>query len=79
LISVAIRTISIIFVVSMVFEELGLAEQTMLLAFGIAFGAAMFGFAIAFGLGGRELARQFLERRFSHEPGNEREEEPSPL
>ena len=79
LVSAGIRAISIIFVVSMVFEELGLAEQTMLLAFGIAFGAAMFGFAIAFGLGGRELARQFLEKRFSHEPGNEREEEPSPL
>lgn len=79
LVSVGVRTLCIIFVVSMVFEELGVAEQTMLLAFGIAFGAAMFGFAIAFGLGGRDLARHFLERRFAREPGNEREEEPSPL
>jgi hypothetical protein len=79
LVSVGVRTLCIIFVVSMVFEELGVAEQTMLLAFGIAFGAAMFGFAIAFGLGGRNLAQHFLERRFAREPGNEREEEPSPL
>ncbi|HTS37457.1 MAG TPA: hypothetical protein VMH04_17405 [Candidatus Solibacter sp.] len=79
LVSVGVRTLCIIFVVSMVFEELGVAEQTMLLAFGIAFGAAMFGFAIAFGLGGRDLARHFLERRFAQEHGSEREEEPSPL
>jgi hypothetical protein len=79
LVSIAVRTLSIIFVVSMVFEELGLAEQTMLLAFGIAFGAAMFGLAIAFGLGGQDLARQFLERRFAREKRSEREDEPSPL
>ncbi|HEX4426305.1 MAG TPA: hypothetical protein VH079_12985, partial [Terriglobales bacterium] len=47
LLSVAIRTIIIVFVLSGVFEELGLAEQTTLVAFGIAFGALMFGFAIA--------------------------------
>lgn len=79
LLSIAVRTITVIFVISMVFEELGLAEQTVLLAFGIAFGAAMLGFAIAFGLGGRELARQFLEKRLAHEKENEKEEEPSPL
>jgi hypothetical protein len=79
LLSISIRTISIIFVVSMAFEELGLAEETMLLAFGIAFGAAMLGLAIAFGMGGRELARQFLEKRLVHEKKGEKEEEPSPL
>ena len=79
LLSIAVRIVTIIFVFSMVAEELGLGEQTMLLAFGIVFGAAMFGFAIAFGLGGQDLARQFLERRLSHEKGAEKEEEPSPL
>jgi Conserved TM helix len=79
LLSISIRTISIIFVVSMAFEELGLAEETMLLAFGIAFGAAMLGLAIAFGMGGRDLARQFLEKRLVHERKGEKEEEPSPL
>ena len=79
LLSISIRTITVIFVFSMVFEELGLAQETMLLAFGIAFGAAMLGFAIAFGLGGKDLAREFLERRFAPERGSEKEEEPSPL
>lgn len=79
LVSISIRTVLIIFVVSMVFEELGLAEQTVLLAFGIAFGAVMLGFAIAFGMGGRDLARQFLEKRLIREEKSEAEDEPSPL
>jgi F0F1-type ATP synthase membrane subunit c/vacuolar-type H+-ATPase subunit K len=63
----------------MVFEELGVADQTMLLAFGIAFGAVMLGLAIAFGIGGRDLAQQFLENRFMREKKMEKEDEPSPL
>jgi hypothetical protein len=79
LISFTIRTMIIIFSLSMGFEELGLGEQTMLVAFGIVFGALMLGLALAFGLGGRDLARQFLERRFVHEKKEEREDELSPL
>jgi len=80
LLSIAIRVIIMVFVLSMAFEELGIAEQTMLVAFGIAFGAIMLGLAIAFGTGGKDLARRFLERRFVR--GNkeeENEDEPSPL
>src|SRR5258708_28766466 len=58
--SLAIRSIIIVFVLSITFEELGLAEQTMLVAFGIAFGALMLGLAIAFGIGARDLAHTFL-------------------
>ncbi|MGB9285461.1 MAG: hypothetical protein WCB59_15725, partial [Candidatus Sulfotelmatobacter sp.] len=39
--SLAIRSIIIVFVLSIAFEELGIAEQTMLVAFGIGFGALM--------------------------------------
>jgi hypothetical protein len=67
----------------MVFEELGVAEQTMLVAFGIAFGAVMLGLAIAFGMGGKELAQQFLETRFVHgrkdKDNDGKEDELSPL
>ncbi len=79
LLSISARTIIIIFVLSMVFEELGLAQQTMLLAFGIAFGAVMLGLAIAFGIGGKDLAQQVLENRFLRDRKIEREDEPSPL
>ena len=79
LLSVAIRSIITVFVFSMVFEELGIAQDTTLLAFGIAFGALMLGLAIAFGIGGRDLAQRFLEDRFSQRTREESEDELSPL
>jgi hypothetical protein len=79
IISLAVRSIIIVFVFSIVFEELGLAEQTMLVAFGIAFGALMLGLAIAFGVGGRELAQRFLEEKFVRGKKEENEDELSPL
>jgi hypothetical protein len=77
--SLALRGIIIVFVLSIAFEELGLAEQTMLVAFGIAFGALMLGLAIAFGMGGRDLAKRFLEKKFVREKKEENEDELSPL
>lgn len=77
--SLGLRAIIIVFVLSIVFEELGLAEQTMLVAFGIAFGALMLGLAIAFGMGGRDLAKSFLEKRFIRAKKEESEDELSPL
>jgi hypothetical protein len=80
LLSVCVRTIIIIFVLSMVFEEVGVAEETVLVAFGLAFGALMLGLAIAFGMGGKDLAQQFLERRFIRGRKDEgKEDELSPL
>jgi Conserved TM helix len=78
--NLAVRSIIIIFVLSIVFEELGLAQHTMLIAFGLVFGALMLGLAIAFGIGGRDLAQRFLEKRFVHEKKKEEnEDELSPL
>jgi hypothetical protein len=79
ILSLAVRSIIIVFVFSIVFEELGLAEQTMLVAFGIAFGALMLGLAIAFGIGGRDLAQRFLEEKFVRGKKEENEDELSPL
>jgi Conserved TM helix len=82
LLSISIRIIISIFALSMVFEVLGVAEETMLIAFGTAFGAVMLGLAIAFGIGGKDLAREFLERRLApgkKEEKEEREDELSPL
>jgi hypothetical protein len=80
LLSMSVRAIIIVFVLSMVFEELGIAEQTVIVAFGIAFGAVMLGLAIAFGEGGKDLAQRFLERKLSHRHEQEKnEDELSPL
>lgn len=77
--SLAVRSVIIVFVLSVTFEELGLAEQTMLVAFGIAFGALMSCLAIAFGLGGRDLARRLLEKQVVRSRKPENEDDLSPL
>jgi Conserved TM helix len=79
LLSISIRIIISIFALSMVFEVLGVAEVTMLIAFGTGFGAVMLGLAIAFGIGGKDLAREFLEKRLVTRKKEEKEDELSPL
>jgi hypothetical protein len=80
LLSYALRVVIIVLAVSMAFEEIGMAERTILAAFSIVFGSLMLGLAIAFGLGGKDLARQFLERKFSAEKMPvKKEDELSPL
>lgn len=79
LLSVAIRVIVSIFALSMACEVLGIAEQTMLILFGTVFGAIMLGLAIAFGIGGKDLAKEFLEKKFPAKKKDEREDELSPL
>lgn len=75
-----VRFVISILAVSMALEQVGLARQTVVAAFSIVFGAVMLAVAIAFGLGGRDLARQTLER-YVGDKDRERdnEEEPSPL
>jgi len=79
LLSISVRIIISIFALSMAFEVLGVAEQTMLIAFGTAFGAVMLSLAIAFGIGGKDLAREFLEKRLATGKKEEIEDDLSPL
>ena len=79
MLSISVRFICVIFALSMAFEVVGVAEQTMLIAFATVFGAAMLGLAIAFGLGGQDLARKFLEKKFARDNRDERDDELSPL
>lgn len=64
LLSGALRLLVIGIGVVMALEQLGLATGVVLTAFAITFGALMLGTAIAFGLGGRDAAKQLLERQF---------------
>lgn len=80
LLSIGIRIMITIFALSMVCEVLGVAKHTMLIAFATIFGSVMLGLAIAFGLGGKDLAREFLERRLAaRRKEEEQEDELSPL
>jgi small-conductance mechanosensitive channel len=78
ILSWSIRFAIWILAISMTLEELGLARQTVISAFSIIFGASMLGLAIAFGLGGQDLARKCLERYLGDTKEKE-DKEPQPL
>lgn len=71
LISTLVRFVIIALTVTMALERVGLGRGVVLIAFSTFFGAIMLGLALAFGLGGRDLARQVLERRFLEEKKEE--------
>jgi hypothetical protein len=72
LIAAAVRWLVVVFAGAAALTQLGIAREMVLLAFGIAFGGTMLALALAFGLGGKELAREILEswlRRSDDERG----------
>jgi hypothetical protein len=60
LLSGTLRLLVIAIAVVMALEQLGLATTVVLTAFAITFGAIMLGLAIAFGLGGRDAAKDLI-------------------
>jgi hypothetical protein len=60
LLSATLRLLVIAIAVVMSLEQLGIATRVVLTTFAIAFGALMLGLAIAFGLGGRDAARDLI-------------------
>jgi hypothetical protein len=53
---------------AMALEHLGLGRQVILTSFTIAFGGVVLALALAFGLAGRDLARETLERMRARRP-----------
>jgi small-conductance mechanosensitive channel len=78
ILSWSIRFVIWILAISMTLEELGVARETVISAFSIIFGALMLGLAIAFGLGGQDLARKSLEK-YLGDSKKEKDKEPQPL
>jgi hypothetical protein len=54
------------FTMAAVLTQLGIGREMVMIAFGLTFGGVVLALALAFGLGARDLAREFLERRFRH-------------
>jgi len=63
-ISRAVRILVLFSAISMAVVQLGIAREVVVAAFSIFFGGLILALALAFGLGGRDLARDFLEKRF---------------
>jgi len=62
--SLVVKFLITVLAFAMALEQLHIARSIVLAAFVISFGAVMLSLAIAFGIGGREVARRMLERRF---------------
>jgi hypothetical protein len=63
----------LLFAVATALTHLGIGKEMVLVAFGITFGGLVFALALAFGLGGRHIARELLARRLRRDAPPERE------
>jgi hypothetical protein len=62
--STVARWLITVLALTMALYHLGIAEKVIVAAFSIFFGGIVLSLAIAFGWGGRELARDFIERLY---------------
>lgn len=62
--------------VTMALEQLGIGKETVVIAFTIIFGGVVLALAIAFGLGGKDIAKEYLEKKIK---GEEKKDEISHL
>jgi len=76
LLSGALRVLVIAIGAVMALEQLGLATTVALTAFAITFGALMLGLAIAFGLGGRDAAKELIEQQLRAKKAREADAAP---
>jgi hypothetical protein len=70
LVAWAVRWLVLVFAGAAALTQLGIAREMVLLAFGLAFGGTVLALALAFGLGGKELAREILESRLRKQDEN---------
>jgi hypothetical protein len=65
----------VLFASATALTHLGIGKEMVLVAFGISFGGLVLALALAFGLGGRTIARDILARRLRRDPpARERDE-----
>jgi hypothetical protein len=64
LIASLFRILIIVLFSAMAIEQLGIARGIVVATFAISFGGVVLATAIAFGLGGKDMAKDMLERRF---------------
>ncbi|MEW6600501.1 MAG: hypothetical protein AB1499_05975 [Nitrospirota bacterium] len=61
----------LVLALTMALEQLGIGKETVLIAFAIIFGGIVLAFAVSFGLGGRDIAREYLEKKIKPEENSD--------
>ncbi len=69
-----VRLAIIFFAAAMAFEQLGIATTIIVAAFSISFGGVALALAIAFGLGARDAAKEFIEKQITKESETKEED-----
>lgn len=63
LIAKIVKTAVVLLAATMSLEQLGIGSSTIIVAFAIVFGGIILALAIAFGLGGKEMAADYLKKK----------------
>jgi hypothetical protein len=71
LLSRAVRWFVIVLSMTMALYQLGIAEKVIMVAFTITFGGLVLALSVAFGWGGRDLAKEFLEGLYKKKEGGD--------
>ncbi len=74
LLSKGVKTIVILFSFVMSLEQLGIGRSTVISAFTILFGGMVLALALAFGLGGKDIAKNYLEKCFHKDKDEDQDE-----
>jgi small-conductance mechanosensitive channel len=72
LIGRSVRLTVFVLAVTMALEQLGIGRDTIIIAFAIVFGGVVLAIALALGLGGKDIAREYLEKKMK---GDERRDD----
>ena len=64
LLSKGVKAVVVLLAFAMALEQLGIGRDTVVVAFTILFGGIVIALSLAFGLGGKDLAREYLEEKF---------------
>jgi hypothetical protein len=63
----AVKLAIFLFSLSIALEQLGIGKDTVIISFAIIFGGIVFALSLAFGLGGKDIAKDYLEKRIRGE------------
>ena len=58
-----VKVLIFVFAFAMALEQLGIGRNIVVVAFTILFSGIVFALALAFGLGGKDIAKKYLEKR----------------
>jgi hypothetical protein len=74
LISKGVQLLVLLFFLAIALEQIGIGESIVIASFTIIFGGIVLALALALGLGGRELGKEWLEKHFGKEQSEEKDE-----